>query len=184
MTSAAVLQELHAALAPEALRGAVLRFAQWREMFTPATFQPASREELLWEVVRFVAHMHQHYYATPAMSWPEAIARRETDALLLRHCGSSWEGERILWRLASEHSLRAVLDWLTRRMQEDALHTYLDLRVLTPLKRLSLDDQLALAHAYVEMFCALPLETEHPALVMSRWHEVLGKHARIVLGWA
>lgn len=178
-----IFHELHAALAPAALREAVvLCFARWREEFR-ADLTVSSREAMLQEVRRFVAHMYQCYYATPSTPWPDVMARHDTNTFLARHFGTPWDGEQALWRLASESSMRAVLDLLTRRLQEQALQTYLDLHVLAHLKTLPLSSQLEVVTAYLENFQRLPHQTEHPALVMGRLHETLEKHARIVLGW-
>ena len=178
-----VFCEVGAALSPGALREAVvLCFARWREEFFPH-LHPSSSEEMLQEIRRFVAHMHQRYYATPTTPWPDFMAKRDTDALLSRHFGTPWEGERALWRIASESSMRSVLDFITRRLQEQALRTYLDLRVQDRLKTLPLHLQLEVITAYLKEFRVLLLETEHPVLLMGRWPEALEKHARIILGW-
>lgn len=179
-----VLREVQAALAPDALRGAVLCFTQWREAYQPATLAPASREELRTELERFVGYLHEHYYASGKAAWTDFLRRRDTDDLLTRAFGSAIDGERTLWRIASESSMRAVLDVLTQQREEQALQTYLKLRVFAAIKSLPLPSQLQVATAYLDTFRTLPhLQTEHPVLLMSRWQEALIKHARIVLGW-
>jgi hypothetical protein len=179
-----VLREVRHALSPRALREEiVLSFGQWREEFTPRAMRPASQEELVADLVRFVAHLNQRRYVSAAREpWPAEHARRDLSALLARHYGSSVGGEMELWRLAQERSVRAVLDQVARLVQEERLGAYLDLRVLHPVRLLSPQDRYHLAEAYLAEFRTL-VETEHPAILMSHWSEVLTKHARLVLGW-
>ena len=181
-----VLREVRHALSPSVLREEiVVSFGQWREEFAPRTLRPGSREEMVAELVRFVAHLNQRRYLSASREpWPEEGARRDLAALLTRHYGSSLGGEMELWRMATERSLRAVLDALARLVQEERLAAYLDMRVMHPIRLLSPDDQYRLAEAYVAEFRALAhVETEHPAILMQHWHAVLERHARLVLGW-
>ena len=179
-----VLREVREALSPRALREEiVLSFGQWREEFTPRALRPVSQEELFADLVRFVGHLNQRRYVRAMREpWPEAQARRDLSSLLARHYGSSVGGEMALWRLAQERSVRAVLDQVARLVQEERLAAYLDLRVLHPVRLLSPEDRYHLAEAYLAEFRAL-VETEHPAILMNHWSEVLHKHARLVLGW-
>src|SRR5689334_22046622 len=105
-------------MAPSALRGAVLCFAQWREAYEPATLTPTSREQLRIELERFIGYVHEHYYASGKAQWPDFLRRRDTDALLTRAFGNAVDGERTLWHIASSSNMRSVLDILTRRLQE------------------------------------------------------------------
>lgn len=180
-----VLREVREALLPRTLREEmVVSFGQWREEFLPRQLRPGSREEMMEELVRFVAHLNQRRYASAAREWSDVHARRDLAALLTRHYGSSTGGEMELWRVAREQSLRAVLDTVARFVQEERLRAYLDLRVVHPIRLLSKDDQYAFAQAYLAEFRALAhVETEHPAILMQHWHEVFEKHARLVLGW-
>jgi hypothetical protein len=163
----------------------VLSFGQWREEFTPHALRPTSREELVADLVRFVGHLNQRRYVSALREpWPEVHARRDLMALLARHYGSSVGGEMELWRLAQERSVRAVLDTVARFVQEERLASYLDLGVIHAIRMLSVEDQYRVAQAYLAEFRALAhIETEHPAILMHHWHEVLSKHARLVLGW-
>lgn len=181
-----VLREVRHALSPKALRDEiVLSFGQWREEFAPREFRPGSQEELVADLVRFLAHLNQRRYASALREpWPEVHARRDLRDLLAREYGSSMGGEMALWRLAQERSVRAVLDTVARLVQQERLAAYLDLTVVHPIRMLSKEDQYLLAQAYLAEFRALAyVETEHPAILMQHWHEAFDKHARIVLGW-
>jgi len=181
-----MLVELRCALSPSVLRDAVvLRFEQWREAFVPRFVFPSSRDDLMGEVVRFVAHVSKQRYAPASPDdWPVTIARRDTERLLTAHLGWWADGERALQRIAAERGMRAVLDLLTRLFEQDELRSYLDERLVHPLQCLPVDDWLPLATAYLAEFQAMPhLETEHPALIVGRWPQILNQHARLVLGW-
>ena len=179
-----VLREVRHALSPAVLRDEfVISFGLWREEFTPCVLRPSSQEELVADLVRFVAHLNQRSYLSASREpWPEAHARRDLRDLLARQYGSSVGGEMALWRLAQEHSVRAVLDTVARLVQEERFSAYLNLTVVHPIRLLSKEDEYAFAQAYLAEFHAL-VETEHPAILMQHWHKVLGKHARLVLGW-
>jgi hypothetical protein len=181
-----VLRIVRDALSPRVLREKiVLSFGQWREEFAPRAMQPASQEELVADLVRFVGHLNQRRYASALREpWPEVHARRDLRDLLARRYGSSIGGETALWRLAQEQSVRTVLDTVARLVQEERLAAYLDLDVVHPIRLLSQEDQYLFAQAYLAQFRALAhIETKHPAILMLHWHEVFDTHARLVLGW-
>jgi hypothetical protein len=181
--------ELRRALSPGVLRQeVVLCFEAWREEFVPCSPAPSSADGLLAEVARFVVHMERRRYLDPSVrvEWPESLARRSAERLLTKHFGSLNEGEHGIRRIASEQGMRALFDVLTRFLEEDALATYLEHRLVLPLLALPSEDWRDLAIAYLAEFRSLPhVATEHPGfLVGRRWMTVLVQHARLVLGWA
>ena len=176
--------ELRRALSPGVLRQeVVLCFEGWREEFVPC--MPA--DDLLAEVARFVVHMERRRYLDPSVTveWPDSLARRSAERLLSKHFGSLNEGEHAIRRIASEQGMRALFDVLTRFLEEDALVTYLEHRLVLPLLALPSEDWRDLAIAYLAEFRSLPhVAMEHPGfLVGRRWMTVLVQHAHLVLGW-
>lgn len=184
--AAQALERLRALLSPGVLREeVVLGFERAREAFRPGVLQPRSPEEMLAEVVRFVGHVNRSRYArASAEEWPRWLAERDAHDLLDEHYGSVLAGKRALWRLAERSGMRAVLNVVSGRVQEDRLRAYLRMRVQPVLDDLHPETRYRVAEAYLAAFRDYPgLTLEHPALLMERWPLVLDQHARLVLGW-
>jgi len=135
-------------LSSEAMRREILPFAQAREDFQAEVAGPWSWSDVQEEVTRFIGHVNKRLYASRSQEeWPHLLAERDSDDILEATFGPT--PRRAVMSLAQQKGIRALLDVLTRRLQEQRLQTYFETRVRLRLADLSPEDRYKLAQQYL-----------------------------------
>jgi len=149
-----------------------------REEFVSLFLAKDSYAEFISEVGQFVATAKKRWLST-TMDWPQELAESEARDLLERTVGIH-EAMRAV-RHGDHGGMRGILDVLCKQLQAEALEQYLQTQVLPEIHRLSAEESIRLAEAYLQQFKGLGVEVEHPAVIAARWPEVLRQHARLVV---